>query len=211
MLKEVRSPNYCDTFGNVYSLNVSIFKTCSNVLPDNVTSTKPLKTVMLTSKNTNSCGIIVAKGKKTQKNPNKTTHNYFIVATGFLNKMSHNKRLWNMWPLNNYQYWKYCLSSCFHLKNHCTKWKLTPFALQATVHYEIIYQYQTTTAMFDQIAIPSRELSPNNKNNGKKQQLKINFLIKYWCRNYYLYFLAFLHLVLVSSVPHSWNINALLL
>lgn len=44
-----------------------------------------------------------------------------------------------------------------------------------------------------------------------KQELKINFIIKYWCRKYYLCILAFLHLVLVNSVLHSWNINALFL
>lgn len=166
---------------------------------------------MLTSEKANSCSIITAKEKRTLTKAKETTQNYFMVATGFLNKISHNKRPWNMRPSNSSQYCKYCLSSWFHLKNHCTKWKLTPFALQDIVHYEITYQYHTTAAVFDQIDIPWTELSPNNKNNRKKQQLKINFLIKYWCRNYYLCFLVFLHLILVSSVHHSWNINVLFL
>jgi len=46
------------------------FKTCFRV--DNVASTKPLKTMMVRNKKANSCGIIVAKGKKRtnkQNNP----------------------------------------------------------------------------------------------------------------------------------------------
>lgn len=51
-------------------------------------------------------------------------------------------------------------------------WKLTLLALQTAVHYDITYQYHTTTEMFDPIDIPPEALTSNNKNNGRKQQLR---------------------------------------
>lgn len=50
--------------------------------------------------------------------------------------------------------------------------KLTLLALQTTVHYDITYQYHTTTEMFDSIDILQAAVTPNNKNNGRKQQLR---------------------------------------